>query len=94
MENLMTIQEYSVTYNIEPEFLTSLEECGIVFFSLEGEKKYIREEQLDELERYIHFHYDLNINIEGIDAIRHLLQRVHHLDAEVRQLKSRLNLHE
>jgi hypothetical protein len=94
MENLMTIQEYSVTYNIEQEFLISLEDCGIVVFNLEGEQRYIREEQLDELERYIHFHYDLNINIEGIDAIRHLLQKVHQLDAQVRQLKSRLNLHE
>jgi hypothetical protein len=94
MENLMTIQEYSIAYNIEPEFLISLEDCGIVIFSLEGEQRYIREEQLEELERYIHFHYDLNINIEGIDAIRHLLQKVHHLDAEVRHLRSRLNLHE
>jgi chaperone modulatory protein CbpM len=94
MANLITIKEYSVNYNIEPEFLISLEDSGIVFFTAEGQEKYIREEQLTELERYIHFHYDLNINIEGIDAIRHLLQKVNQMDAEIRQLRSRLNLHE
>jgi chaperone modulatory protein CbpM len=94
MANLITIREYSVNYNIEPEFLISLEECGIVFFTLEGQEKCIREDQLTELERYIHFHYDLNINIEGIDAIRHLLHKVHQMDGEIRQLRSRLHLHE
>jgi chaperone modulatory protein CbpM len=94
MANLITIKEYSVNYNIEPEFLISLEDSGIVFFRLEGQEKYISEEQLSELERYIHFHYDLNINIEGIDAIRHLLHKVNQMDSEIRQLRSRLNLHE
>jgi chaperone modulatory protein CbpM len=94
MSNLITIQEYSVNYNIEPEFLISLEDSGIVIFTLEGDEKYIQEEQLTELERYIHFHYDLNINIEGIDAIRHLLAKVNHMHSEIRELKTRLNLHE
>ena len=94
MANLITIKEYSINYNIEPEFLMSLEESGILYFTLEGEDKYISEDQLTDLERYIHFHYDLHINIEGIDAIRHLLQRVHQMDTEIRQLRSRLQLHE
>lgn len=94
MANLITLREYSINYNIEPEFLMSLEESGILYFTLEGEDKYISEDQLSDLERYIHFHYDLHINIEGIDAIRHLLQRVHQMDSEIRQLRSRLHLHE
>ena len=94
MANLITIKEYSVTYNIEPEFLMSLEDSGILIFTLEGEEKYINEDQLSDLERYIHFHYDLHINIEGIDAIRHLLQRVNQMDTEIRHLRSRLHLHE
>jgi chaperone modulatory protein CbpM len=94
MSKLITIREYSINYNIEPEFLISLEDLGILFFKLEGEEKYIQEEQLRELERYIHFHYDLNINVEGIDAIRHLLEKVNHMHTEIRELKTRLNLHE
>lgn len=94
MSNLITIQEYSVHYNIEPEFLISLEDSGIVIFTLEGEEKYIQEEQLSELERYVHFHYDLNINIEGIDAIRHLLTKVNRMQSEIQELRGRLNLHE
>ena len=38
--------------------------------------------------------YDLSINLEGIDAIHHLLNRVEKLQAEVFRLKNRLLLYE
>ena len=39
-------------------------------------------------------YYDLSINLEGIDAIHHLLKRVEQLQAEVFRLKKRLHLYE
>ncbi|WP_337813549.1 chaperone modulator CbpM, partial [Parabacteroides johnsonii] len=39
-------------------------------------------------------YYDLSINIEGIDAIHHLLGRVESLQQEVNRLKSKLRLYE
>jgi chaperone modulatory protein CbpM len=94
MATFITLKEYSVQYNIEPAFLVELEESGIIYFEAEGEEKYIQEEQLGELERYVRFHYDLNINIEGIDAIRHLLNKVNLMEHEIKVLRSQLRLHE
>jgi chaperone modulatory protein CbpM len=94
MATLITLSEYIVQYNIEPQFLLELEESGIIYFREEGEEKYIMEEQLSELERYIRFYYDLNINIEGIDAIRHLLAKVSAMDREIKMLRSQLQLHQ
>ena len=50
--------------------------------------------QLYDVERYTRMYYDLSINIEGIDAIHHLLGRVESLQQEVNRLKSKLRLYE
>ena len=42
----------------------------------------------------IRLHYELDINIEGIDAISHLLQRVDQLQDELRIMKNRLSRYE
>lgn len=91
---LITITEYCINYNIEPDFIGSLEESGIIVLTSIGKDKFIHQEQFSELNRYIHFHYDLHINMEGIDAIRHLLEKVNGLQEEIHGLKDRLHLHE
>lgn len=91
---LIKITEYCINYNIEPEFIISLEESGIILLTLIDNDKFIHEDQFGEVERYIHLHYDLHINIEGIDAIRHLLARVNDMQHEIDRLKTRLHLHE
>lgn len=91
---LITITEYCVSYNVEPSFIGALEESGIILLTPVGTEKYIHPEQLGELEKYIHLHYDLHINIEGIDAIRHLLHKVNEMQEEIYQLQKRLHLHE
>ena len=47
-------------------------------------------EQMEALERMVRMHFDLNINLEGIDAIYHLLQRVENLQREVVSLRRKL----
>ncbi|MBB5437910.1 hypothetical protein HDC92_001584 [Pedobacter sp. AK017] len=90
----ITITEYCINYNIEPTFINLLEESGIITLTIINTEKYISLAQLNELEKYVHFHYDLQINIEGIDAILHLLQKVNQMQEEIRDLKKQLRLHE
>jgi chaperone modulatory protein CbpM len=91
---LITITEYCINYDIEPEFISSLDESGIITLTIIDTEKYIDTMLFDELDKYIHLHYDLHINIEGIDAIRHLLNKVDRMQGEILELKSRLHLHE
>lgn len=93
-KELITITEYCIKYEVEPSFITSLEESGIIIFTRIDQEKFIHTEQLQEMARYIHFYYDLQINIEGIDAIRHLLKKVSSMQDEIQQLKKQLHLHQ
>ncbi|NQX53357.1 chaperone modulator CbpM [Pedobacter panaciterrae] len=91
---LITITEYCFKYDIEPEFIISLEDSGIISLMKVESEKYIHIRQFGELDKYIHLHYDLQINIEGIDAIRHLLEKVDAMQQEIQELKNQLHVHQ
>ena len=61
-----------------------LEEDGLIEVRVIDEERYLPTSQLAELERYTHLYYDLSINIAGIDAIHHMLERIELLQQEVR----------
>lgn len=91
---LITISEYCQNYGVELSFITALEESGLIILTVVGEDKCIHTRQLEELERYIHFHYDLEIDVNGIDAIMNLLEKVRAMQKEIRSLKSHIHLHD
>ena len=89
--DLIIVSEYC---HIEPSFLYLLQKGGLIEIdTVEGES-YLPASQLYDVERYTRMYYDLSINIEGIDAIHHLLGRVESLQQEVNRLKSKLRLYE
>lgn len=91
---LISIHEYCGNYEIEPAFIAALEEFGIITLTAIKEEKYIHINQFKEIDTYTHLHYDLEINIEGIDAIRHLVQRINKMQEQIEQLSNRLYIHE
>jgi hypothetical protein len=50
--------------------------------------------QINAIEKLITFHYDLDINIEGIHAISNLLNTIDNLQSELKELKNKLNFYE
>ena len=74
-------------YNIEVSFVQKLDEHGLIELDRSGETILIAFEQLSDLEKYMHLHYELEINLEGLETIKHLLDRVHDLQKEVNRLK-------
>lgn len=93
-EHLIPVDQFCSHYNIEFAFIDSLHEYGLVRLTDVEQTRYIYLEQINELERMIRLHYELDINIEGIDAISHLLQRVDQLQHELMTMKNRLRLYE
>lgn len=86
-ENSILIEECCKHYRIETSFVKTLNEYGLVELSYTNESYFIHNDQLSLLEKYMHLHYDLDINMEGIEAISHLLQKVERLQTELRTLK-------
>lgn len=88
------IKEYCKIARLDSGFLLLLEENGLIDVYIEEGEKYFSSGQLTELERYTRMYYDLSINIEGIDAIRHILNRMEKLQEELEYLRSRLRIYE
>ena len=89
--NLIPAAAFCSHHQIEVTFIQHLQAYGLVQVILIQEEPYLPEEELPEVEKLMRLHYDLNINMEGLDAVRHLLRRTEMLQREVRVLRNRLN---
>ncbi|MBC8047202.1 MAG: chaperone modulator CbpM [Fimbriimonadaceae bacterium] len=93
-ENFITIRQFCSHYNIDLTFIHTLNDYGLIEITTVEEIPYIQKECIKDIEKMIRLHYDLEINMEGIDAISYLLQRVNSMQAELNMLKNRLSLYE
>ena len=94
MGNLISTSEFCVYHNIEFSFISNLKESGLVETIKLKQVDYIPEDQIGKLERMIRLHQELDINLEGIDTIDHLLNKIQHLQEEVILLNNKLRLYE
>jgi chaperone modulatory protein CbpM len=90
MSNLIATTDICTYHEVEYTFITSLQEAGLVELKVVDKATYVPETDLQKLERMIRLHHDLEINIAGIEAITHLLERVEQMQEEMRVLKSRV----
>ena len=94
MQNeLIIVSEYCRKCHIEPSFIDLLQEGGLIEVMTEGGERYLTFTQLPDVERYSRMYYDLSINIAGIDAIHHMLERIELLQQEVRSLRNELEFY-
>jgi hypothetical protein len=89
---LIIIKEYCIRNQIEPEFIIQLENEGLIQINIIENERYIHVSQMKLLDQYIRWHYDLAINIEGIDVIQNLLYRIDDMQKEILRLRERLRL--
>lgn len=86
--SIISIEECCTHYKIETSFILSLHERGLLQFVDDG--RYIAHDDLGLLEKYINFHYNMDINLEGIEAIAHLLEKMEDMRRQMMQLRNRL----
>lgn len=89
-EKLIAIEHFCINHDIEVSFVTSLHQYGLIqTTTIEGEL-FVELDQLPALEKFSTFYYELEINLEGIETIVHLLKKIDELQSENRSLKNRL----
>ena len=93
-EFLIPIDEFCACYSIEMSFINSLQQVGLIEITTIKESVFIDRAQLQQVEKYIHFYYDLDINLEGIETITHMLKRISAMKEENISLRNRLRLYE
>ena len=93
-ENLIDIDEFCASHKIKISFIKLLQKNGLIEITIIKEIGFIKTTKLLELEKVIHFFYELDINLEGIETITHLLLRINSLNSEITLLKNKLCFYE
>jgi len=93
-KNLISIQQFCKQYNVPMAFINALNDYELVEIVVTKNENYLKITQLQEVEKMMRLHYDLDINLEGIDAIYNLLKQVESLQDEIISLKNRLDFYE
>lgn len=93
-QNLILIEKLCLHYKIEFSFFDALNNIGLIEIKTYNEDKYLYKEEIGDLEKIIRLHYELNVNMEGIDVIFNLLRREKELRLEINTLKNKLRLYE
>jgi hypothetical protein len=93
-KNYIAVNDFCINHNIEISFISSLQQTGLIEIATIEEAAFIDADQLQQVEKFIRFYYDLDINLEGIETITHLLQRMNAMQDEIISLRNRLRLYE
>ena len=91
---LVPVSDFCTHHEIEISFINSLQSNGLISVECIDNSKFIHTDQVLKLEQYIHFHYDLDINIEGIETVSHLLNQIELLQQNIQMLQNQLLLYD
>jgi hypothetical protein len=92
--HLISIQQFCSHYNVPVSFINALHEYDLIEITITDNTNYLKTNQLNDVEKMMRLHYDLDINIEGIDAIYNLLKQVEDLQSQIITLRNKLNFYE
>lgn len=86
MNERISIEEVIRLYKIDYSFLDQLIDSELLHPETENSVRYIIYEELQHLERFANWHYDLEVNLPGIEIIHKLLSQMEELRNENRKL--------
>lgn len=91
---LITIQEYCIHHHTDVSFIEALEQNGLIHIIRTEETQSIDYEELEQLERYTRLYHDLDINVEGIEVVGYLLEKMDEMKKHIHELEERLKKYE
>lgn len=92
-EELILAEAFCSSHEIEFTYIYALRDHGLIELVEEREAVFIKPDELPKLEKIVRFNRDLEINLEGIEVIINLLDRIESLQEETRHLNNRMNLY-
>jgi hypothetical protein len=89
-DELIPAKDFCIYHNVEYSFINSLEDSGLINITSVEQSAYIPADEIQKLEKLVRLHYDLDINLEGIETIYYLLEKVEQMQKEILHLKNRI----
>ncbi len=87
-DELIPVKDFCIYHNVEYSFIDSLENSGLISVTSVQHSTYIHPDEIQKLEKFVRLHYDLDINLEGIETINHLLEKIEEMQREILKLKN------
>ncbi|KFF18566.1 chaperone modulator CbpM [Chryseobacterium sp. JM1] len=91
MSERISREELVKIYNIEITFFDELVDIGLLNIETENEVRYLLYEDLPVFERFTNWHYDLEINLPGLEVISDMLRKMEDLKRRNRDLMNKLS---
>ena len=92
--HLVTASDFCSHHHIEINFIETLSQSGLIEIQRVDEQIYLPPDQLHKLEKIVDLHFRMNINLEGIETIEYLLDRMEAMQNEISSLRNRLRFYE
>lgn len=93
-EQLISVDVYCTHQGVDVTFIRALHERGLIVLTMVEDEHLVAPTELSRIEQLARMHYDLDINLEGIEAISHLLERMIGLQDDLRVMRERLRIYE
>ena len=91
MNERISREELVKIYNIEITFFDDLVSYGLLNIETENDVKYLLYEDLSDFEKFTNWHYDLDVNLPGLEVINNMLTKMKELQNRNRELMNKLN---
>lgn len=84
-DELIAIDLFCTHQGVEIDFILALHERDLITITVSNEQYFLATSELPRIEQLSRMHYDLDINLEGLEAISHLLDRMNELQERLRR---------
>lgn len=91
---LIKVDEFCAYNDIDVTFIGSLHQTGLIDITVIDETRFLDTQQLQQIDRFIRFYYELGKNLEGMDTIKHLFHRVNTLYNKMETIRNKIRLYE
>lgn len=93
-DDVIPASEFCIHHNIDLSFIQSLRDYDLIEITQVDEVILLPVSQLARLEKIIRLHFELDINLEGIETIAYLLERIDEMQKQIVKLSSLLQIYE
>ena len=93
-KDLIAIQRFCDYYDVPVSFINDLHEIDLIDLVHAENNIYIHKRHIHIIEKMMRLHYELDINLEGVDVIHNLLNQIELLQHEIKILKNKLDFYD
>ena len=92
--SIIPAADFCLLHQIELSFIQSLHESGLINIIIIEQTVFLPVSEIGQLEKLIRLYQEMDINLEGIEAIVYLLEKIESLQQQVVQLQNELCIHQ